>query len=144
MPAPWTRTIEELCADGVKGVTYAHETIQLDPGGADDFLSAVRDEGVPTLEPFGWQLVGALKSSMHADSECIVIWAVESWQHWAEFEKAVYTDPAVKAWRDRQWHSRGFERFLMCDGSPLTDEDRAAARPLRSRRGLDRPLVPRP
>ena len=29
IPAPWTRTIEELCADGVSGVAYAH-----DPRGA--------------------------------------------------------------------------------------------------------------
>ncbi len=56
----------------------------------------MRDEGVPTLAPFGWELVGALKTSMHADSECIVIWAIESWQHWAEYEKAVYADPTVQ------------------------------------------------
>ncbi len=31
VPAPWTRTIAELCADGVQGVAYAHET---DPGRA--------------------------------------------------------------------------------------------------------------
>ena len=119
IPAPWTRTIAELCADCVSGVAYAHETVQLDPGGADDFLSAVRDEGVGALAPFGWELVGAFKTSMHADSECIVIWAIESWQHWAAYEKAIYADPEVKAWRDRQWHSRGFERFLMCD-APLS------------------------
>ena len=56
VPAPWTRTIEELCADSVKGVAYAHETVEVDPGGADDFLSAVRDQAVPTLAPFGWEL----------------------------------------------------------------------------------------
>lgn len=119
VPAPWTRTITELCADGVRGVAYAHETITVDAGGADEFLSAVRDLGVPTMDPFGWQLVGAYKTSMRDDSECIVIWAIESWEHWAEFERAVDRDPRVRAWRDRCWGGRGFERFLMCD-APLS------------------------
>jgi hypothetical protein len=119
IPAPWTRTITELCADGVSGVAYAHETIHLDHGGADDFLSRVRDEGIAAHEPFGWDLVGALKSSMRNDSECIVIWAIPTWEQWAEFEKAVYADPALKAWRDLQWNAKDFERFLMCD-APLS------------------------
>ena len=120
IPAPWTRTIGELITDGAGGgAVYAHETIQLEPGGADDYLSAVRDEAIDVLAPFGWELVGALKSSMHADSECICIWAIDTWEHWGEYEKAVYADPKVRAWRDRQWGSKGFERFLMCD-APLS------------------------
>lgn len=119
IPAPWTRTITELCADGVKGITYAHETYRLAPGGADDFLSVVRDVAVPAVAPFGLELVGALKTSMRADSECIVIWAIPSWAQWAEFEKAVYADPGLRAWRDRQWGAQDFERFLMSD-APLS------------------------
>lgn len=119
LPAPWTRTIDELCADGVRGVAYAHETIRVDNAGADDFLSGVRDLAVPTLAPFGWELVGALKTAMHDDSECILIWAIETWQHWAEYERAVDRDPTVRAWRDRCWGARSFERFLMCD-APLS------------------------
>ncbi len=30
-PAPWTRTIEQLCADGVTGEAYAHEHVGLRP-----------------------------------------------------------------------------------------------------------------
>ena len=119
VPAPWTRTIEELCADGVKGQAYAHETTRVAPGGADGYLRSVADVAVPALERFGWELVGAFKTSMRADDECIVIWAIESWQHWAEVEKAVYADPGVRAWRDLQWGGNGFERFLMCD-APLS------------------------
>ena len=119
IPAPWTRTIAELCADGVKGVAYAHETITLAPGGADDFLSAVCDEAIAAYEPFGWELVGALKTSMHDDSECIVIWAIPAWPQWAELEKAISLDPALRSWRERIWNARGFERFLMCD-APLS------------------------
>jgi len=119
IPAPWTRTIEELCADGVKGTAYAHETITLEPGGADDFLSLVRDEAIDALGPFGWELVGALKTSMHDDSECILIWAIPSWQQWAEVEKAYARDRALRSWRDRCWSGTSFERFLMCD-APLS------------------------
>lgn len=119
IPAPWTRTIEELCADGVKGTAYAHETITLEPGGADDFLSMVHDEAIAAHEPFEWELVGALKTSMRADDECILIWAIPTWEHWATYEQAVYADPRLQAWRDRLWGSRGFERFLMCD-APLS------------------------
>ena len=119
IPAPWTRTIEELCADGVNGTAYAHETIKLEAGGADDFLSMVRDEAIAAHEPFEWELVGALKTSMRADDECILIWAIPTWEHWATYEKAVYADNRLQAWRNRLWGSRGFERFLMCD-APLS------------------------
>ncbi len=119
IPAPWTRTITELCADGVRGVAYAHETVGVGVGGADEFLSMVRDEAVDALGPFGWELVGALKTSMHADSECILIWAIPTWQQWAEVEKAYDRDRALRAWRDRCWDEGSFERFLMCD-APLS------------------------
>ena len=118
IPAPWTRTVTELCAAGVRGVAYAHETVGVEPGGADDFLSAVRDEGIPALEDFEWELVGALKTSMRRDDECIVIWAIPTWEQWAEHEQAVYSAPRLKAWRNKLWEARSFERFLMCD-APL-------------------------
>lgn len=119
IPAPWTRTIAELCADGVSGVAYAHETVRVEPGGADVFLSSVRDQGIAALEPFGWELVGALKTSMRADDECIVIWAIESWEAWAAHEKAVYAERSLRGWRDHLWSTKGYERFLMCD-APLS------------------------
>ncbi len=42
IPAPWTRTIEELNADGVRGAVYAHEMVTVAPGTAADFLELVR------------------------------------------------------------------------------------------------------
>lgn len=119
VPAPWTRTVEELCLDNCKGVAYAHDTIRLAPGQADTFLSQVRDVAVDALEKFGWQLVGALKTAMRRDDECIIIWAIPDWQQWAEVEEAQSTDPALRLWRDVLWSNEGFERFLMCD-APLS------------------------
>ena len=47
VPAPWTDTIEELCAKGVTGETYAHEVIKVPAGTAWDVLERVREEAVP-------------------------------------------------------------------------------------------------
>ena len=118
VPAPWTRTIDELCTDGVRGSTYAHDTITLEAGGADDFLSRVRDMAIGAHQPFGWELVAAMKTSMRADSECILIWAVPDWLQWADVEAAHDTDPGLRAWRDVLRSGRDYERFLMCD-APL-------------------------
>ena len=119
VPAPWTRTIEELCRDDCKGAVYAHDTIQLGAGQADRFLSQVRDIAVEAHDGFGWQIVGALKTAMRRDDECIVIWAIPDWQQWAEVEQAQSTDPALRMWRDVLWSSEKFDRFLMCD-APLS------------------------
>jgi hypothetical protein len=69
VPAPWTQTIEELCADGVRGETYAHEIVQVRPGTAWDYLELVREEGAPVLGRFDWELVGAWVTAMRNDSE---------------------------------------------------------------------------
>jgi hypothetical protein len=38
---------------------------------------------------------------MVQDSEVIVIWAMDDWDTWAEYEIACETDPRVAAWRAR-------------------------------------------
>ena len=119
IPAPWTRTIDELCTDGVTGETYAHEMVQVRPGTAWDFIDAVRDHAVTEYEKYGWVLAGAFVTAMKNDSEALLLWAIPTWEHWAEFEKAQRTDPAIRAWRTRamnfaiDWH-----RVLLVD-SPL-------------------------
>ena len=53
------------------------------------------------------------------DSECITLWAIPSWEAWAEFEKAQHRDDAIRGWRNQargmavDWH-----RFLLVD-APL-------------------------
>jgi hypothetical protein len=118
-PAPWTRTIEELCADGVTGVTYAHEQLTVEPGRSGEFLEMVRQEGIEAYGALGWELAGAFETAMSNDSECILLWAVPTWEQWAEGEKARDTHPAVSAWWARCMDvSRTFHRFLLVD-SPL-------------------------
>jgi hypothetical protein len=119
VPAPWTRTIEELVADGVRGETYAQELIRTLPGRSAEYLARVRDIAIPTYEKYGWQLCGAFETAMVGDSECIVIWAIPRWEQWAEFEAAQRRDDAVRTWCESARElTTGFHRFLMVD-SPL-------------------------
>lgn len=119
IPAPWTRTIEELCADGVTGVAYAHEEVQVPPGSAGDYLERVRDEAAPLYGAFGWELAGAWETAMVNDSECFLLWAIPSWEQWAEVEKAIRSDAALADWRKRNNElTTGLHRYLLVD-SPL-------------------------
>ena len=111
--------ITELCADGVRGEVYAHEHIGVRPGASTDYLELLRERGRAVRERYGWELAGAWETAMVDDSECFVLWAIPTWEQWAEFEKAQRTDPDVKAWRTR---STGLAvdwiRMLLVD-SPL-------------------------
>lgn len=118
VPAPWTRPIDELCAAGVRGDVYAHETVHLAPGQARDYLDALRAIGQPAVEATGATLVAAFTTAMRADDECIVIWAFPDWDTWTGLEQAQH-DPPVAGWR----HVLGdlgatWDRVLMVD-APL-------------------------
>jgi hypothetical protein len=120
VPAPWTLTIEQLCANGVRGETYAHEMVQLLPGTAWDYLEMVRQEGVGVHERFGWRLAGAWVTAMRNDSEAFLLWAIPTWEQWADFERAQALDAALGAWRARiSAVAIDWERFLLVD-APLS------------------------
>jgi hypothetical protein len=120
VPAPWTRTIEELCADGVRGEAYAHERVTTQPGRSLELLELVRDRGALVYQKFGWELVGAWETAMVDDSECWLLWAIPRWEHWADFEKAQRRDKQVLAWRDdARQVTTSWYRFLMAE-SPLS------------------------
>jgi len=134
VPAPWTDTIEELCAKGVRGEAYAHEMLRVPAGTAWDVLELVRDQAVPVHEKFGWTLAGAWATAMCNDSEAFLLWAIPSWEQWGEYEQAQRGDADVVRWRATatprvdQWH-----RFLLVDAplSPL----RTGRQPHESDRG---------
>ena len=118
-PAPWTRTITELCADGVTGETYAHERIRVPRGRSAEYLEIVRQEAVPVYQEFGWELAGAWETLMIDDSECFLLWAIPTWEQWAEFEKAGRSHPSLARWRNRALEETvSTERILLVD-SPL-------------------------
>jgi hypothetical protein len=119
-PAPWTLTIEELCAEGVRGEVYAHELVRVKPGTAWDLLDMVRHDGLPVLEHFGWILAGAWVTAMAADREALLLWAIPSWDAWGEYEQARRNDGAVRKWDARLLESAiDWDRFLMVD-APLS------------------------
>lgn len=135
IPAPWTRTIGEWCEAGVPtAAVYAHEMVRLaEPGRAEDFLSAVGDEAVDAYAEFEWELVGAWRTAMKDDAECILIWAIPEWEAWAELEKAVHYQGGLRDWRDLVADAATeSERFLMVD-APLSPT-RLGRQPARSDR----------
>ena len=98
-PAPWTQSITELCAAGVGGECYAHEMVVVRNGAADEFLERVRDRGVALGARYGWKLAGAWKTAMVDEDEAVLLWAVPTWQQWADFEQATRSDADLRAWR---------------------------------------------
>ncbi len=122
IPAPWTRTIEELCRDGVRGVFYAHERVTLAPGSAPSYLELVGDVAVPAYGSFGIELVGAFRTALRNDSEAIVLWAIPSPATWAAFESAWHVPgaaPPFDRWREATAGvALDWERTLLVD-APL-------------------------
>jgi hypothetical protein len=57
---------------------------------------------------------------MHDDSEVILLWAIPTWEQWAELEKAQRKDAGLNAWRaDTAELTTSFDRFLLVD-APLS------------------------
>lgn len=120
VPAPWMRTIGELCEQGVTGSVYAHEIIKVTPGRADDFLDAVEAEGIAHHAEFGWDLAGAWKTAMIDESECILLWAIPTWEAWTDLEAAQSERRSGRQWLRRvSGLMQGTHRFLMVD-APLS------------------------
>ncbi len=120
VPAPWTRTIEQLCADGVTGQVYAHELVKVRPGSAAELLERARERAVGPLARHGWELIGAFTTAMVDDDEALLLWTIPSWQRWADGERAHTTEDDVIAWRsDVRDVVRIWQRILLVD-APLS------------------------
>jgi hypothetical protein len=105
VPEPWTRPVDALVADGVRGEPYAHELVTVPPGTAPALLAAVHDEGVAAWAEAGAESVGAFRVAMGADDEAILLWALPDWATWGRCEQAWLaaadgTGPFA-AWRTR-------------------------------------------
>ena len=120
VPAPWNRSIDQLCADGVSGICYAHELVGVRPGSSHELLERVHQDGEREVTAFGWEPVGAFRTALTNDDECILVWAIPSWEAWAAFEAAADSDSAIRSWR-RSLDDivTGWQRILMVD-APLS------------------------
>jgi len=120
VPAPWTSTIEQLCASGVTAEVFAHEQVTLPQGGAPDYLEDIAQKGRPLYEEHGWQLVGAWETAMVNETEAFLLWAVPTWEQWASLEKAERMTGPLRRWRHSTYgSSTDFHRFLLVD-APLS------------------------
>lgn len=95
IPHAENRTIEQLCADNVSAVTYAHELIHVERGRSAKFLEAAVVAAPEATGRFGWQLLGAWRTAMAADDECILLWAIPSWQAWGAAERELGDAPEL-------------------------------------------------
>jgi hypothetical protein len=119
LPTPWTRTVDELLADGVRGGLYAHERAWTLPGKSQEYLDLVHDLGLAAYAEAGLENIGGYDNALINEREAFVLWAIPDWPAWAAFERAWRSSPALLEFRkasaamvDR------FERRLMTD-SPL-------------------------
>lgn len=137
--APWMRSIDELCAAGVRGTVYAHEIVRVHAGTASSVLDAVRDIGVDAYGAHGLEPVGAWRTAMCGEAEVLLLWASPDWRTWGRFEAAQRTAPELVAWtRAVEPFVERTDRFLVVD-APLS--------PLRTGRQpqiSDRPTHPLP
>jgi hypothetical protein len=98
VPDAGSRSIEQLCADGVRGALYCHEIVQVRPGHAGQLLAGVRAHGEDAYRAHGLELVGAFRTAMRADDECILLWACPSWAAWGAFEPAWHVPGDLASW----------------------------------------------
>jgi hypothetical protein len=116
---PWSRSIDQLVADGVRGAFYAHELVTVPLGGADEYLSRLRSIGLPCVQDLGLELCSAFRVALADETECIVIWAIPDWRTWVGFEQAWSPDGALAPWRKAMLEmGAGVRRTLLMD-SPL-------------------------
>jgi len=121
VPAPWSPTSQELTEAGVRGDFYTHEVVQLAPGCAGDFLERVQAQAISAHEEMGCALVGAFRTAMSNASECILIWAVPTHEHWAELEMAEERDGAIGRWRKACYATtQGLQRTLLVEAQTST------------------------
>jgi len=100
--------------------------VTVEPGTAADLLERARDASELHAR-HGWELFGAFTTAMVNDDEALLLWAIPTWQRWADGE----ADPALRAWR-RETGATRWDRVVMVD-SPLNPM-RIGRQPARSDR----------
>lgn len=122
VPAPWTHTIDGLCALDRTFETYAHEIVNVAAGTAWDYLERVREHAIPVHLEFGWELIGAWVTSMRNDDEVLLLWAIPEWGQWGELEDNQRRHAGLAQWRSTASElASEWQRFLLVDAplSPL-------------------------
>jgi hypothetical protein len=124
--------IGQLCAAHAGGVVYAHELLRVEKGRAVEFLDLVAAGSHVAHSNMGWSLIGAFRTVMGQDDECLLLWSIPDWSTWGAAEQSiargavdVIPAPAQKLHTSR-------ERILLVD-APLAPL-RTGRQPARSDR----------
>jgi len=122
VPTDWTRPVEQLCADRVRGEVYAHELFTVPPGTSGALLDALAAEALEPARSLGIEAVGAYEVAMGDRSEALAIWALPDWATWVAYERAWERGGALASWSESlQELGARWRRQLLVDAplSPL-------------------------
>jgi hypothetical protein len=84
-------------------------------------LELIGESAMPAYREHGAQLVGAFRTGLVDDRECVALWALPDWAAWARFEAAL-DEGELRTWREKaRRHVRRTHRCLLVDAplSPL-------------------------
>jgi hypothetical protein len=118
VPHPSTRTIGQLCADQAGTTVYAHEVIEVPLGHSPKFLDEAVEAASVATDRFGWALIGAFRTAMRGEDECILLWAIPTWEDWSRAEQAIAAGTASLL-GPLEGSIRSRHRILLVD-SPLS------------------------
>jgi len=97
LPAPWSPTLQQLIDGKVRGHIYHHFLISCSPGGAPRVIETI-GEHLVQLRSFEVQLVGVYETAQVNRSEVVAIFALPSWERWADIQSE-WVDGALEAFR---------------------------------------------
>jgi hypothetical protein len=118
LPHPSMRTVTELCDDEAGATVYAHEIIELAAGQSPKFLDDAVDAATLAAQRFGWTLIGAFRTVMRGEDECILLWAIPTWDDWSRAEQAI-AGGSASLLGALEGSIRSRQRILLVD-SPLS------------------------
>jgi hypothetical protein len=137
VPTAWTRSVDQLVTDGVRGEVYAHELVHVPPGIGGELLDAVEREGLAAVTALGLEPVGAYAVAMADDSEVLLLWAIPDWSTWVAYERAWGPDGDLASWRKTLLDlGAAWQRQLLID-SPLNPLRTGRQPQVSDRRPLD-------
>jgi hypothetical protein len=121
IPTTFSPALAALPSLGITGSeVFRHEIICVRAGEARTYLNRVHDEWLPYLATLGVKLTGAYRTALRDDSEVVLIWAIESWEAWAEAEQAIDNGGLALRWREAiRPLVTHFKAELMCS-APLS------------------------
>jgi hypothetical protein len=81
--------IGQLCTAGAGGAVYAHELIRVEKGQAVELLDLVAEGSADAHSDTGWSLIGAFRTVMGQDDECLLLWSIPDWPTWGAAERSL-------------------------------------------------------